>query len=80
MGIVSSSPQPIRVFTVTGTETRRTISRAISTIAAGSRSHPAPAPPRATFGTQQPQFTSRYAGSARSAMTAAAASERGSAP
>ena len=58
MGMSLSGPHPMRVFTVTGSETRDTTILAISTIARGSRSQPAPAPRRAILGTQQPQLTS----------------------
>ena len=50
------------------------------TIAAGSRSQPAPAPRPAILGTQQPQLMSMNAGSAASATRAASARRSGSEP
>ena len=80
MGMCDSGPRPMRVFTVTGIDTLSTTMRAIATIAAGSRSQPAPAPRPAIFGTQQPQLTSMKRGSALSAKRAASARRWGSAP
>ena len=75
-----SGPSPMRVFTVTGTETLETTMRVIATIAAGSRSQPAPAPRPAIFGTQQPQLMSMKRGLASSAKRAASARRSGSEP
>ena len=80
MGMCDSGPQPIRVLTVTGNDTARTTRAAIATIAAGSRSHPAPAPRAAILGTQQPQLMSMNAGPAASATRAASSSRSGSEP
>ena len=80
IGISDSGPHPIRVLTVTGSAVAATIWRAISTIAAGSRSQPAPAPRRAMLGIQQPQLRSTNAGFARAATWAASRSSAGSAP
>ena len=75
-----SGPQPMRVLTVTGSDTERTTIAAISTIALGSRSQPAPAPRLATLGTQHPQLMSMYAGAEASATAAASASRSRSEP
>ena len=80
MGMCDSGPSPMRVLTVTGSETLPTTILAIATMAAGSRSQPAPAPRPAIFGTQQPQLTSMKSGPALSAKRAASASRSGSEP
>ena len=80
IGMCDSGPRPIRVFTVTGRLTLEAMSRAISTIFSGSRSHPAPAPRPAILGTQQPQLMSMKRGFASSATRAASARRGGSAP
>ena len=54
MGMCDSGPSPMRVLTVTGSETLSTTMRAIATMAAGSRSQPAPAPRPAIFGHPAP--------------------------
>ena len=58
MGMCDSGPHPMRVLTVTGSDTALTTRLAMATIAEGSRSHPAPAPRPAILGTQQPQLIS----------------------
>ena len=75
-----SGPQPIRVLTVTGRSRARATRPAISTMAAGLRSQAAPAPPRATRGTQQPQLMSTKAGRALAAIRAASSSRSASGP
>ena len=75
-----SGPQPIRVLIVTGRCTMRTTIAAISTIAVGLRSQPAPAPRAAILGIQQPQLISTNSGWAASATWAASASRSGFEP
>ena len=80
IGMCDSGPRPMRVLTVTGSDTLSTTIFAIATMAVGSRSHPAPAPRPAIFGTQHPQLMSMKSGSASSAKRAASARRSGSAP
>ena len=49
MGMWDSGPSPMRVFTVTGSESCDTTSLAIATMAVGSLSQPAPAPGRRSW-------------------------------
>src|SRR3984885_1759997 len=70
IGMCDSGPRPIRVLTVTGTDTRETTRRVMATMAAGSRSQPAPAPRPALLGTQHPQLMSMKSGFDSSATLA----------